>query len=78
MVLNEAVAANACRNQKNLSPNQLVNFKYRKREYKDNNRLFQPQWYKRWKWLHYKKQKGSLTCYVCSSASYYAAKYENR
>ena len=34
MVLNEALAANACRNQKNLSPNQPVNFKYPKREYK--------------------------------------------
>ena len=36
-VLDETLAANACRNQKNLSPNQLVNFKYLKREYKDSN-----------------------------------------
>ena len=65
MVLNEPLAANACRNQKNLSPNQPVNFKYPKREYKDSNRSFQPQWYKRWKWLHYNEQKDSVTCYVC-------------
>ena len=37
MVLNEPLAANACRNQKNLSPNPPVNFKYPKREYKDSN-----------------------------------------
>ena len=65
MVLNEPLAANACRNQKNVSPNQPVNFKYPKREYKDSNRSFQPQWYKRWKWLHYNEQKDSVTCYVC-------------
>ena len=43
MVLTEPLAANACRNQKNVSPNQPVNFKYPKREYKDSNRSFQPQ-----------------------------------
>ena len=43
-VLNEPLAANACRNQKNVSPNQPVNFKYPKREYKDSNRSFQPHW----------------------------------
>ena len=64
MVLNEPLAANACRNQKNLSPNQPVNFKYPTREYKDSNRLFQPQWYKRWKWLHYNEQNDSVTCYL--------------
>ena len=37
MVLNKPLAANACRNQKNLSLNQRVNFKYPKREYKDSN-----------------------------------------
>ena len=37
MVLNEALVANACRNQKNLSPNQPVNFKYPEREYKDSS-----------------------------------------
>ena len=57
-------AANACCNQKSLSPNQPVNFKYPKREYKDNNRAFQPHWYKRWKWLRYNDQKDSVTCYV--------------
>ena len=65
MVLNKSLAENACRNQKNLTPNQPVNFKYLKREYKDSNRSFQPQWYKRWKWLHYNEQKDSVTCYVC-------------
>ena len=65
MVLNQPLAANACRNQKTLSPNQPVNFKSPKREYKDSNRSFQPQWYKRWKWLHYNEQKGSVACYVC-------------
>ena len=68
MVLNEAVAANACRNQKNLSPNQPVNFKYLKREYKDSNRSFQ---------LRTKGQCNLLRMLACSSASY-AAKYENR
>ena len=57
-------AANACCNQKSLSPNQPVNFKYPKREYKDNNWSFQPLWYKRWKWLQYNDQKDSVTCYV--------------
>ena len=42
MVLNEPLAANACQNKHN----QPVNFKYPKREYKDNNQSFQPQWYK--------------------------------
>ena len=65
MVLNEPLAANACHNQKNLSPNQSVNFKYPKSEYKDSNRSFQPQWYKRWKWLHYNGEQDSVTCYVC-------------
>ena len=65
MVLNEPLAAKACHNQKNLSPNQPVNFKNPKREYEDSNRSFQPQWYKRWKWLHYNEQKDSVTCYVC-------------
>ena len=39
MVLNEPLASNACRNQKNLSPNQQVNFKYPKREYKDSKSI---------------------------------------
>ena len=59
------LAANACRNQKSLSPNQPANFKYPERGYKDSNRSFQPQWYKRWKWLHYNERKDSVTCYVC-------------
>ena len=50
MVLNEPLAANAYRNQKNVSLNQPVNFKYLKREYRDSNQSFQPQWYKRLKW----------------------------
>ena len=65
MVLNEPLAASPCRNQKNLSPNQPVNFRYPKREYRDSNRSFRPQWYKRWKWLHYNEQKDIVTCYVC-------------
>ena len=65
MVLNEPLAANTCRIQKNLSPNQPSNFKYPKREYKDSNQSFQPQGYKRWKWLQYNKQKDSVTCYIC-------------
>ena len=43
MELNEPLAAKACRNQKNVSPNQPVNLKYPKREYKDSNQSFQPQ-----------------------------------
>ena len=62
MVLNKPVAANSCYNQKNWSPNQPVYFKYPKREYKDSNQSFQPQWYKRWKWLHYNEQKDIVTC----------------
>ena len=65
MVLHQPLAANACRNKKNLSPNQPVIFKYPKRGYKDSNPSFQPHWYKRWKWLHYNKQKDRVTCYVC-------------
>ena len=65
MVLNEPLAANACQNKKSVSLNQPVNFKYPKKEYKDNNQSFQPQWYKRWKWLHLNEQKNSVTCYVC-------------
>ena len=68
MVLNQHLAANSCRSQKNLSPNQSVNSKYPKRGYKDSNQSFQPQWYKRWKWLHYNEQKDSVTCYVCWDA----------
>ena len=64
MVLNKPLAANTCCNQKNLTPNQPVTFKYPKREYKDSNRSFQPQWYKQWKWLHYNKQKDSVTWYI--------------
>ena len=37
MVLNKPLATNTCHNQKDLSPNQPVNFKYPKREYKDRN-----------------------------------------
>ena len=65
MVLDEPLAAKACCNQKNVSPNQPVNFKYPKREYKDSNWSFQRQWYKPRKWLHYNEQKYSVTCYVC-------------
>ena len=65
MVLNEPLAANACQNKKSVSLNQPVNFKYPKKEYKDNNQSFQPQWYKRWKWLHLNEQNNSVTCYVC-------------
>ena len=65
MVLNQPLAANACHNQRSLSPNQPVNFKYPKRGCKDSNRSFQPQWYKRWKWLHYNELKDSVTCYAC-------------
>ena len=68
MVLNESLAANACCNQKNVSPNQPVNSRYPKRESKDSNQSFQPQWYKQWKSLHYNEQKDSVTCYVCWDA----------
>ena len=37
MVLDMPLAAKACCNQNNLSPNQPVSFKYPKREYKDSN-----------------------------------------
>ena len=79
MVLSQHLAAKACRNQKSLSPNQPVNFKYPKREYKDSSRSFKS--HKRWKWLHYNEQKDSeynlLRILACSSTSY-DAKYENR
>ena len=72
MVLNQPLAASACHNQKSLSPNQQVNFKYPKREYKDSNRSFQLQWYKRWKWLHHNEKRtvelatcvGMLICII--------------
>ena len=65
MVLNQPLAANACRNQNSLSPYQQANFKYPKREHKDSNRSFHSKWYKRWKWLQYNEQKESVTCYAC-------------
>ena len=64
MVLNQPLPVNTCRNQKNLSPNQPVDVKYLKREYKDGNLSFQPHWYEWWKWLHFNKQKDSICWYA--------------
>lgn len=46
-------------------------FKFPNREFgksKVVRRSFQPQWFKRWPWLHYKEDTDSVYCFVCVKA----------
>ena len=52
-------------------PNQPPQFDFPKREFgktKPVKRVFQAQWFKKWKWLHYDCSRDLVFCHICISA----------
>ena len=52
-------------------PHQPLSFKFPKREFGKKSvvkRSFQPQWFARWKWLHYDEERDLAFCFTCVKA----------
>ena len=49
-------------------PNQPMHFKFPKRQFgkpKVVNRLFQYQWFEKWRWIHYDESRDLAFCHTC-------------
>jgi len=54
-----------------VEPNQPTQFRFPQREFGKSSvvlRSFQPQWFKRWPWLHYKEEGDLAFCFTCMTA----------
>ncbi len=52
-------------------PNQPTKFHFPQREFGKASvvfRSFQPQWFKRWPWLHYREEGDLAFCFTCMTA----------
>ena len=52
-------------------PHQPLSFKFPKHEFGEKSvvkRSFQPQWFSRWKWLHYDEERDLAFCFTCVKA----------
>ena len=51
-------------------PHQPLSFKFSKHKFGKTivKRSFQPQWFARWKWLHYDEERNLAFCFTCNKA----------